>query len=452
LRHIRPVAWLALLTLVTACGADAPRPATRPAANVLLITMDTTRADYIGCWGMSDVRTPAMDALADGGVRYANNIAPSQCTNPSHTSIMTGLYLARHGVYDNQTPLSGEALTLAEILSAGGYATLGAVSARHLNPDNSAFDQGFDTFLPCEPVSMDAGARNADFLPGLQGLAEGDRPFFAWVHYFDPHGDYDPPAPWDAAYQPGDRYDPVPSRRSMESRRAKAQEMVDPDAIIPLYKGEISYLDTQIAEVLAVLDRAGVADNTLVVLVADHGESMAEKEIYFCHAGMYNQVLHVPLVMRMPGVLPAGHVVTARSSSVDIMPTVLDLLGVDLGLNDLSGLTLRPTFDDPAFEVHQYIFSEAVRGVIRAVYDGEHKFIKPYPKDWAMPEKRLYDFAGDYWEEHDLKDARPDVAARLEQILDGWVERAQQRALPRVADHDLDPRTEKALRSLGYID
>jgi arylsulfatase A-like enzyme len=439
---------VALLTAASGCSRQ-PAPG---AANVLLITLDTTRADYIGCWGMSDVRTPAIDGLAAGGIRYANAIAPSQCTNPSHCSIMTGLYLARHGVYDNRTPVAEEALTLAEILSASGYATLAAVSARHLNPDNSHFDQGFDAFLECEPRELTAGERNADLLPLLRKLADGKRPFFTWVHYFDPHGDYDPPPPWDRAYEPGDLYDPVPSRRTMETHVARRQDMVDPDAIIPLYKGEISYLDAQIAELLAVLDETGVAEETLVVLVADHGESMTEKDIYFCHAGLYQQVLHVPLIMRLPGVLPAGHVVTAQVSPVDILPTVTDLLGLDLALDGLSGASLRPTFDDPTHRVHRFIYSEAAKGVIRAVHDGNYKYIKPYPEDWAMPEQRLYLLAQDYWEEHDLKDEQPERAAALEQVLDSWVEMARARALPAVTDHKLDPQTEKALRSLGYVD
>lgn len=229
---------------------------------MLLLTLDTVRADYIGCYGMSRVKTPAIDELAAEGLIRRFNVAPSQCTNPSHASILTGLYLARHQVYNNETPLTDAAWTMAELLQEAGFATLAAVSARHLNPDHSGFGQGFDRFLSCDSPTMNAGERNQEFLPALQGLT--GRPFFAWVHYFDPHGDYEPPSPYDTMYGPQDRYDPVASRKSMESSVAKSKEMVDPDEIVPLYEGEISYLDSEIARVLATLADMGAAENTLV--------------------------------------------------------------------------------------------------------------------------------------------------------------------------------------------
>ena len=141
-----------------ACGGE---PATLEQPNVLLITVDTTRADYLGAYGHPEVQTPHIDELAASGALFLNAIAPSQTTNPAHASILTGLFVARHGVYDNQTPLSDDALTLAEVLQAEGYATLGAVSAPHLNPGNSSFGQGFDVFLEAEKgLNLTAGERN----------------------------------------------------------------------------------------------------------------------------------------------------------------------------------------------------------------------------------------------------------------------------------------------------
>ena len=164
------VITLAVLISLAGCARD-ERP------NVLLITLDTTRADYLGCYGQTGARTPVMDGLAADGVQFMHNISPSQCTNPAHTSILTGLYLARHGVYDNRTALSSHAVTLAEVFADQGYATLAAVSAHHLNPGNSAFDQGFDSFLECDPIQITAGERNEGLLPALQDLA--GKPFFA---------------------------------------------------------------------------------------------------------------------------------------------------------------------------------------------------------------------------------------------------------------------------------
>jgi arylsulfatase A-like enzyme len=428
------------------CSEDAREG--RP--NVLLITIDTLRADYVGSYGSPDVQTPHMDQLAAQGVQFQRNVAPSQCTNPSHASILTGLYLARHRVVDNQTPLPKGALTLAEILKTAGYETLAAVSARHLNPGVSRFDQGFDAFLDCEPVELTAGRRNEAFLHRLRQIA--DRPFFAWVHYFDPHGDYAPPPPYDTRYPVTDRFPEIPYRKSMDVEVRDPSQSVDPDRKIALYKGEISYLDAEIGEVLAALERLKIADRTLVVLVADHGESMTEKDIFFCHAGMYNQVLHVPLVMRFPGVIPAGTKVDALTSSIDILPTVLDLLGLAEATPEVSGRSLKPALFQPDARIHDAVFSEAADGVIRAVYADGYKYVKPYPHDWSMPEDRLFRAFTDYREERDLKHEEEGRVVQLQTLLDSWLAEEERRALDSDGEHELDAETEEALRSLGYID
>lgn len=417
--------------------------------NVLLITIDTLRADYVGSYGSPDVQTPNLDRLAAEGVQFQRNVAPSQCTNPSHASILTGLYLARHRVLDNQTPLPEGALSLAEILKMAGYETLAAVSARHLNPAVSRFDQGFDRFLSCEPVELKAARRNEAFLRRLRQVA--DRPFFAWVHYFDPHGDYAPPPPYDRRYPVGDLFPEIPYRESMDIRRRRPKQGVDPDREIARYKGEISYVDSEIGEVLAALERLKIADRTLVVLVADHGESMTEKGIFFCHAGMYNQVLHVPLVMRFPGVIPAGTKVDALTSSIDVLPTVLDLLGLAQAIPEVSGRSLKPALFQPDAKIHDAVFSEAVNGVIRAVYKDGYKYVKPYPRDWSMPEDHLFRPFADYREEQDLKEGEGARVAELQALLDDWLAEEERRALPSEGEQKLDAKTEEALRALGYL-
>ncbi len=431
-------------SLLTGCGRH-------ESPNLLLITIDTTRADYIGCYGMSDMQTPYMDRLAAEGTLFLHNITPSQCTNPAHASILTGLYLARHTVYDNETPLPGSARTLAEVLKENGYATLAAVSARHLNPENSNFSQGFDTLLTCEPVELRAGKRNETFLPELRRFASR-APFFAWVHFFDPHGRYAPPAPYDTLHAPGDEHDVMPPRKSMEIGPSKRSDLIDPDTFIALYKGEISYVDSEIGRLLALLDELGIADDTIVVLVADHGESMTEKNIYFCHAGIYNQVLHVPLIMRWPNHIPAGHRVRSLTTSVDIYPSLLSLMSLNAPTAGLSGQDLSPAFRDPGAEIHQAVFSEAVHGAIRAVYSRGYKYAKPYPIDWALKEERLYRGFDDYWEKHDLKDDEPAKIKELAALLKGWLTAAQAKALAAEEDHEVDAKTREALKSLGYID
>jgi arylsulfatase len=445
------VALCAVLTL-TGCAPDPGQRDLDPRPNILLITLDTLRADYLGCYGSPDVETPNIDRLAGEGVQFMRAVAPSQCTNPSHASIMTGLYLAEHGVYDNSTPLADEAVTLAELLGAEGYETIAAVSARHLNPKNSNFGQGFQTFLRCGPTEMAAGKRNRKLFRAIGSAAH--RPFFAWVHYFDPHGDYDPPDPFHTRYPVADRFDPVASRPWMDlSEKRLRQGQVDPDEVVALYKGEVSYLDSEIGRLLGLLEEKGLQGQTLVVLVADHGESMTEKDIHFCHAGLYNQVLHVPLLLRWPGRLAPGLRVETPVSPVDILPTLLQLL--DLPAPDhLSGASLVPVMEDPGRRLDRPLFSEAVGGVIRSVHLDGYKFIKAYPgKDWSVTEDHLYrPFGDDYREEQDLLSIDPQRAELMDRLLTRWLDAAAGRALPSRQREKLDRETEEALRQLGYLE
>lgn len=445
-------AVLLAVLLVPGCARDQGLRDADPRPNVLLITLDTLRADYLGCYGSPDVDTPHIDGLAREGVQFMRAVAPSQCTNPSHASIMTGLYLAEHGVYDNATPLADEAVTLAELLQAEGYRTIAAVSARHLNPKNSNFGQGFDAFLRCGPTEMAAGKRNRKLFRAIRSAAR--HPFFAWVHYFDPHGDYAPPMPFDTRYPVTDLYDPVEARPWMDlSEKRLRPGSVDPDQVIPLYKGEISYLDSEIGQLLGLLEENGLLRQTLVVLVADHGESMTEKGIHFCHAGLYNQVLHVPLLLRWPGRLPSGQRVLWPVSPVDILPTLLQLLDLQLP-ERMSGVSLLPAIEDPGHRPDRPLFSEAVGGVIRSVHLDGYKFIKAYPgKDWSVTGDHLYrPFGDDYREEQDLLAGDPERAALMERLLATWLDAACGRSLPSRQREQLDRETEEALRQLGYLE
>jgi arylsulfatase A-like enzyme len=434
-------AKLAWVCLLAACArvAALPDPGT---PNVLLLTLDTTRADHLGCYG-GDVRTPNIDALAASGVLFLANVAPSQCTNPSHASILTGLYPVRHGVYDNQTALAEGATTLAEILRAEGYATFASVSARHLNPGNSAFSQGFDVFLECDRDELSAGEGNRRLAKFFE---EGPgRSFFLWVHYFDPHGLYEPPEPFSRMYPVQDLLgdEVLPS----EWRHVK----VDPDLWASLYKGEISYMDHEIGWLLERVRSWQTDRQTLVVLVADHGESLVEKGLYFAHAGLYNQVTHVPLILSLPGVLPPGRKVMLPTSSVDVLPTVLGLLGLADRIPEVDGRNLLPALVDDAIEPHRFLFCEAVDGAIRAVYHKGYKYILPAKGEWSMPEDHLYRFLEDPLEQNDLKTLEPKRAASLRTALHRWLRESAGRSLGSVRHERSDSATEEMLEAAGYL-
>jgi arylsulfatase A-like enzyme len=418
--------------------------------NILLITIDTARADYIGCFGSPDVKTPNIDKLAFSGVRFMRTVAPSQCTNPSHASIFTGLYPTLHQVKDNRTPLSEEALTLAEILKEKGYSTLGAVSARHLNSQHSNFAQGFDCFLECERNQLNGAERNKLFLQKLAEICRDN--FFAWVHYYDPHGDYAPPPPYDKMYPVGSDYEPVPPLKTMNLDPQIKAKPVDPDVIIPRYKGEISFVDEHIGNVIRFLEKQKLTKKTLIIVVADHGESMTEKGIYFCHAGMYNSVLHIPLIMSMPGTLPEKVEINAVVSGLDIFPTALEIAGAAYEADQIDGRSLAPMFSNPDYQNHKIVISEAAGCVIRAIYKDGYKFIKPYPRDWAVKEKQLFRPWEDYGEADDLKLKSSLLAKRLEIRLENWLKAGDRKRLSSRRHKKLDKKTAEALESLGYIE
>lgn len=441
---------IVLLSICLIVFAGCKSGDSRRAPNVLLITVDTLRADYLGCYGSPDVKTGNIDRLASSGTLFARHVAASQCTNPSHATIMTGLYPSVHRMMNNEVPLTADALTLAEVFKTAGYSTLGAVSAGHLNGKHSRFNQGFDVYLDCTKVELKAGERNELFLSELEKIRK--KPFFAWIHYFDPHGDYKPPSPYDKKYPVLLKFNPVPSHSAMDISKEKKAREVDPDEIIPLYKGEITYLDFHIGQLIRFLEKNKLIKNTLIVFTADHGESMVEKGIYFCHAGMYNPVIHVPLILSQPGKIPAGILVTSTTGHIDIFPTIIRLAGIAHPMDHIAGKSLVPTFKNPGIDLHDFVVSEAVNGVIRTVYQGGYKYIKPYPSDWACPEPYLYQAWDDYSEVKDLKGNDPERLQNMESLLEEWLKDAQKNALEVTENQKLDPKTKKVLETLGYIE
>lgn len=413
----------------TACGSS-------PRWNLLLVTFDTTRADHIGAWGNDTIATPHLDRLAVDGVRFARAFSTIPLTTPSHATILTGKYPFGHGIRDNGTfVLPQDQLTLAEILSAEGYDTAAAVGAFPLVA-RFGLGQGFDLFddrvavrwqdlhgervVPTPSLFFDerrAGLVNEAILPWLRERDE--RPFFAWIHYYDPHQPLEPPPPFDQLYAD------------------------DP------YDGEIAYADESIGVVLRHLEELGLDDRTIVVFAADHGEGLGEhQEATHSHL-LYNATLHVPLIVRAPGGR-SGAVVEESVGTVDILPTVLDLLGVDAP-DGLHGRSLahhvapRRFAEQPPTEL--YAESLAPRfshgwGELRAIIEGPHKLI-------YGPRPELYDIEADPRELEDLAGREPEIADRLEARL-AWMLR-ELGASSVDAAVEIDEEARRKLAALGYI-
>lgn len=403
--------------------------------NVLLVTFDTTRADHIGCYGNETVDTPVVDGLAEDGVRFAHAYSALPVTAPSHTTIMTGKYPMAHGVRDNGLfVLSEDQLTLAEGLRRQGWATAAAIAGFPL-VSRFGLNQGFDLY-------DDRLERPSDEFFDRMRLARPPRlffderkaarvneavfdwidehhqqPFFLWIHYYDPHQPHEPPPPYDQQY------------------------VDDP------YDGEIAYADECLGVLLAKLRRLGVYDRTLVVLTADHGEGLGEHGEETHSFLLYDTTLHVPLIIRHPAG-PRGMVIDQRVGLVDLMPTILDAVGVERP-SDMQGRSLMPVLagGDPG-EVPRY-YAETLSprltngwGELRALFDGRWKYVHG-------PRVELFDLADDPHELRNLVDDRPEVAARMRTGLEGFLEEFSVRGTTRVVP--ADDETREKLIALGYL-
>src|SRR6202167_5167410 len=281
-----------------------------PLPDVYLVTIDTLRADHVHCYGYNRIQTPAMDSLARDGVRFAQAFTPSPLTNTSHTSILTGLLPSVHGVTDFAVPLAKTYPTWAELLKQNGYQTAAFIGAVVLDSRTLApgLDRGFDYY---DNFPSDSGEgkhwgqveRRADDVVHRAEAWMGthpQKPRFVWVHLYDPHDPYEPPPP--------------------HSQNYKSH----------LYDGEIAYADSALASFVAFLKKHGWYDNSVVVVVGDHGEGLGEHHEDTHGIFLYDSTTHVPLIFK----LPAGDVnksnikvIDAQVRTTDILPTVLDLVG-----------------------------------------------------------------------------------------------------------------------------
>ena len=414
--------WILASVLLTACGGEPP-------LNVWLVTMDTTRADRLGCYGHAAIETPAIDRLAAEGTLYELCYTPVPITLPSHLSILTGTYPVYHGVHENAGfYVAGELTTLAEILKRRGYATAAFVGAYPLD-SQTGLDQGFDLYDDNYPSSLEEGRHPSlgGFFderpaaevarPAMAWLDRRDGPFFLWTHFFDPHQPQMPPSPY-------------------RERYAAA-----------LYDGEIASVDEAIGRILARLEDRELLDRTLVVLTADHGESLGEHGELTHALLLYSATVRVPLIVRDPQA-PAPRRVRVPVATVDVLPTILDRLGIEIPAA-VQGRTL-PLDDGDAAVGARAIFSETLYG---ALLHGWSPLERLTLDDWMVihgPEPRLYHIADDPGELRDLADHEPH---RVEQMLGLLARRKRQLAAGGIAAEEpsISPEKLARLAALGYL-
>ena len=328
--------------------------------NVILVSLDTTRADRLSCYGHFRKTSPHIDRLAEEGVLFAEHFSPHIPTFPGHTTMMTGKDLYAHQV-SNQSHEPGiqpGIKMLAEILRENGYFTaaadnLGRWFARGFDHiENYAWDSSkLESWRKGEAVTKAS-------LKALSRASEQDKPFFLFLHYWDPHTPYLPPAPFDRMFYTGDEKDP--RNESMNElwkfeafNRYFAEWMpgvTDVEFPKAQYDAEIAYMDVCFSHVLTRLDELGLTGETLIVVTADHGEDLDEHEHWFDHHGLYDTNVHIPLIMRCPELLPAGTKIHGLTSMLDLTPTILDLLDLgELALSEgMNGASLVPLINSPS--------------------------------------------------------------------------------------------------------
>lgn len=419
----------ALLLLASGCAPSR-------SWNVLLVTLDTTRADHLSCYGYEEYTTPNLDRLAKEGVRFSNAFTTNPITLPAHTSIMTGTYPVHHQVRDNSTYFVDDGLTtLAETLSGAGYDTAAVVGAFVLD-HRFNLDQGFQLYDDrvdenwsrdeIEARDRDAfgfAERKANLvtLAALQWLdqRQPERPFFLWLHYFDPHQPTNPPEPHHSHF-------------------------ASP------YDGEVAFADEQLGRVLDDLRRRGELDRTLVVATADHGEGLFDHGEPTHALLVFDSTMHVPLLLRVPGG-PRGMVDSHLASTVDIAPTILDLLDLP-GSREFQGRSLAPWIrgENPRWD-ERVIYMESMVGFLefgwaplRALRTAEEKLIVG-----ARP--RYFRVADDPTEIYDRAKQEPAaverLTRRLERALASW-SRDDERV---ERGREIDAEAAAKLAALGYV-
>ena len=414
-----------IFTALTAFQAAAQAPQ-KSLPNVILVTIDTLRADHLGCYGYKQVKTPNIDALAADGIRFDRAFTAVPVTLPSHTAIMTGTYPMLSGMHDfSGNKLSPEQPTLATVLKRAGYTT-GAVIGAAVLDSRFGLNQGFDfyydhfDFSRLDEKNLDEMERPGNVVVDLtlDWLAKNwQKRFFLWMHLYDPHAPYNPPEPYSR------EYDKRP------------------------YDGEIAFDDEQLGRILTYLKEKKLYENSVIVLSGDHGESLGEHGEKTHGFFIYNATMHVPLILHVPGKF-AGRTVNDPVSLVDVMPTILRAVGMEVPPQvqgsdllpqlqakgagrdrDLSGETFLPRL--------HFDWSE-----LRGTENTKYHFID-------APKPELYDLAKDPGETHNLFSEKKAVAEEMRAKLAGLIR--QYSAGKELAEKTgLDPALMERLKSLGY--
>ncbi len=430
----------------------APRRSSRK-PNIILMGIDSLRRDHMSCYGYRHLTTPHIDRFAQAGTLFEQTFSPHIPTTSAYASMLTGMDVFNTQVVAlrHKGPLRPEVSTLAEILHEEGYNT--TCIGFSGNPSS----RGFDNYLTYagwgswnEGRSPKAQNLNQAAIPELNRLAKKRQPFFLFLRHMDPHAPYLPPEPFERMFYHGNELDP--KNQSMEPVMSfkpfcdffaswMPPGITDKDYIIAQYDGAVAYMDSAIQTIFTAIEAHGLAENTIVVLNGDHGETLYDHECYFDHHGMYEPTLVVPLILRYPGVVPAGQRVRGYNQHKDLVPTLLELTGVERADLHFDGKSLLPLVrGEVASHESEFYITECTWMRKHGWRTPEWKLILALEPDFHFkPEVELYNLVEDPEENHNVAQDQPEIVVLLKARMDAWIaKREQETGLPNPIHHQGD--------------
>ena len=412
--------------------------------NILFLGIDSLRADHMSCYGYPRLTTPYMDRFAQGGTLFERHYSPHIPTTSGYANMLTGMdaFTTQVVALRHKGPMREEVKTLPEILREAGYTS--TVVGFNGNPASRGFDnyidyKGWGSWN--EGRSPKAQNLNEVAIPELERLTKQKQPWLLFLRHMDPHSPYLPPAPYERMFYHGNECDP--RNKSMEPVMAfkpfrdyfaswMPPGITDKDYIIAQYDGAVAYMDACIQTLFTALEAKGILDETLVVITSDHGETLYDHDCYFDHHGIYDVTLHVPLIIRYPGKVPAGKRVSGYSWHPDLVPTLMELIGLDPGIA-FDGATLSPLWrgELPSHRSEFYL-TECTWMRKHGWRTPQWKLIVALEPDFHFkPPVELYDLIADPDENVNLAESEPEVVACLRQRMEQYIaQRERETGLP----------------------
>ena len=416
----------------------------RKRPNIILLGIDSLRRDHMSCYGYKRLTTPHIDRFAQDGVLFEQTFCPFVPTTSAYASMLTGMdvFSTQVVALRHKGPMRSEVTTLAELLSEEGYNTTCVGFSG--NPSS----RGFDKYLDYagwgswnEGRSPKAQNLNEVAIPELERLAKRRKPFFLFLRHMDPHSPYLPPEPYERMFYHGNECDP--KNRSMDPVMSfkpfrdyfatwMPPGITDKDYVIAQYDGAVAYMDAAIQSIFTAVDSLGLAENTIVVVNGDHGETLYDHECYFDHHGRYGPTLIVPLIIRYPGRLPAGKRVPGYNQHKDLVPTLLELAEIESDIQ-FDGRSLLPMVrDEIASHESEFYITECTWMRKHGWRTPHWKLIIALEPDFHFkPEVELYNLVEDPEESVNLAESRPDVVELLRARMEAWIaQREAETGLP----------------------